>query len=237
MVSIVFTGDINPWRLPNSRILYILLAGLFFLTVPALPFAHELQDEDGQGGSEQTHGPHKHGNEDMGGSLEIDIPQHISVSSTIKALGNKQAVLFSVMSSNGFDISFSGDSPTDDGGRNGYSVFTKPDVNVNGQVISDRYDHLDTAFGIAVTHFHHVEHQNHWGGGASMTGTPQQLVLPLDQSRPTPGSPDAAIGRILPMKNSQTAQFTLFVKPLPRPGAQSGRYTLTVTLTVTSDPM
>ena len=165
-------------------------------------------------------------------SIVADIPQTIDLAGeAFNGVGTAEAI-FTVTSNDGFDVSFSGDSPKDDAthGNYGYPVFTKQDWDASGNPVSNKYDHLETTFGVTITDHTSVEIGNTWGGGDNATGTPANLVLDRDVS----GSPDISIGRIMPAAG--IAKVHLYAKGVAYQERQSGKYTATVTCTVWANP-
>jgi len=167
--------------------------------------------------------------------LEIDNPQSVSVAVTGEGFtcGEKRRAIFTVSSNNGFDISFSGDSPQDNfsvDGNYGYPVFTKQDVDASGTTVQDRYDHLQTSFGIVIDKYDTVGNADNWGDGASANGDPVKLV----RDRTEEFSPHAVIGRIMPLTG--TAEVHLYAKGEATQDRQSGIYSMEIMCTVTADP-
>ncbi|OEU61726.1 MAG: hypothetical protein BA867_12205 [Desulfobacterales bacterium S5133MH16] len=166
-------------------------------------------------------------------TISADIPQTLSVFGEGFNYGEIIGAIFTVTSNDGFDVSFSGDSPQDDyavDGNYGCPVFTKQDLDAAGNLVSNKYDHLETNFGVKITDYISVETGNTWGGDESATGTPANLVLYRDVA----GCPDAAIGRIMP--SGGTAKIHLYAKGVASNDRQAGDYSVTVTCTITANP-
>lgn len=179
--------------------------------------------------------------------IDVVIPSTISISSvTFPGNDGTSEATFTVTTNEGFDISFSGNSTSDSGGTNNYPLFVKQDQDASGSLIVDSYDHLTTTFGVTVTDAESTEENNrHWhcsddncSGAGDIDGTPENLVLPLNQTVPAVNSPDAAFGRIMPgnATGEWLAKVHLFTKAVAEREQQSGNYTMTVTITVTSNP-
>lgn len=165
-------------------------------------------------------------------SIVADVPQTIDLAGeAFNGVGTAEAI-FTVTSNDGFDVSFSGDSSKDDAtqGNYGYPVFTKQDWDASGNPVSNKYDHLETTFGVAITDCTSVEIGSTWSGGANATGMPADLVLDRNVS----GSPDMSIGRIMPAAG--IAKVHLYAKGAAYQERQSGKYTTTVTCTVWANP-
>jgi len=168
--------------------------------------------------------------------LTVAVPQTISVNSTLEAQEEVQKVVITVATNNGFDISFSGNSPLEIGeGTNPWPQFSKQDVDVTGVLVANEYDLLPTEFGLVVSGYSTVEFLDQWGGGATPVGTPQDLVLVLDQSGAVAGSPDEAIGRIMPGAEDMV-EINLYVKAATSIKHQTGIYTMLLTATVVANP-
>lgn len=176
------------------------------------------------------------GTEGEGLTLSVAVPQTISVSAATEPYQAIQKITYTVVSNNGFDLSFSGSSPMESGvGYNAWPQFSKQDQGVEGSLVVGQYDLLPTLFGVVVSGHSSVEYLDQWGGGTLPTGTPQNLVLPLDQSAAGSGGPDEAIGRIIPGAEDQ-AEIHLYVKATTGLEYQSGVYTMAVTATVVANP-
>ena len=170
------------------------------------------------------------------GCLEFDLPQSIYIDSAVTEAGLETSIQFTVRSNSGFDISFAGDSPDENGVLLGYPRFTKQRVNASGELIPNRYDYLQTEFGILVERFQSVQRGYRWGNDVDPKGPGEHLVKPLNVIVPEPHSPHAAIGRIMTDAIIQESDVTLYLKIVPAPNAQSGRYSMTLTFIATADP-
>lgn len=168
--------------------------------------------------------------------ISVDVPQTITVGATTSAYEEVQEVIFTVTSNNGFDLSFSGASPLESGiGENPWPQFAKQDKDVTGNPIPDQFDLLPTQFGVLVAGYSTVEFLDQWGGGAVPIGSPQDLVLPLDQTVAALGGPDEAIGRIMPGVGDQ-AMVHLYARAVAGLEHQPGDYMMMITATVVANP-
>ena len=169
-------------------------------------------------------------------TLGVNVPQTITVNATASSYEELQEIIFTVVTNNGFDLSFSGVSPLENGvGENPWPQFSKQDEDVLGNPVADQYDLLSTQFGVVVVGHSSVEFLDQWGGGAIPAGTPQDLVLPLDQISAAVGGPDEAIGRIMPGAGDQ-AEVHLYVQATSSLQHQPGVYTMMLTGTVVANP-
>ncbi|MCY4045834.1 MAG: hypothetical protein OXE99_12220 [Cellvibrionales bacterium] len=170
-------------------------------------------------------------------SNSIDVPQTLSISTpSDPATGDASSgsamisTTWTVTSNNAFAISFDGNSKDESGATISFPQFTKEDVDANGAG-KGTYDVLDTKFGVEVTEHDSTAVSPTWGGGATPTGEPADLVKSLDAS----GSPDAAIGAIMPGDDTSTAKVTLNAKADKDQFDQSGNYNMSVTITATAE--
>jgi hypothetical protein len=136
-----------------------------------------------------------------------------------------------VTSNNGFDINFTGASFDDTGGALTYPHFVKKDVKADGTAHTNRYDNLDTTFGITITDHDSVETTDTWGGGAVPVGTGTDLVKGLTVA----SGPDATIGTIMPDDDDSEATINLYSSGILSTHDQSGDYSATITITATTD--
>lgn len=142
-----------------------------------------------------------------------------------------------------FDISFSGTSKSDTGADQNYPLFYKQDVDASGGAVGSKYDQLATYFGVEITDSNDVPANSSsnvtledgkpdtWGNGSVPTGDPQYLIKGLDVE----GSPDYVIGTI-DCTPSGSAKVKLYTKGETIQENQSGKYSFTVTYTVTAHP-
>lgn len=163
-------------------------------------------------------------------SITANVPQTITMSGEGFNKSGSGEGIWTVSSNGAFDISFSGTSQDDTGSPISYPQFSKQDVDASGSFVSNSYDHLVTSCGVVIDPGSGAS-GNTWGGGAVPTGTPQDLVKPLNEA----GSPDYTIGKITPNAES-TAQVHLYVKGASSQENQSGNYTMTVICTATANP-
>lgn len=168
--------------------------------------------------------------------ISVDVPQTIAVDAVMDEYEELQKVTFTIQTNNGFDLSFSGTSPAElGGGELLWPQYSKQDQDVYGNPVPDEYDLLPTKFGVVVEGYETVEFLDQWGGGADPVGSPQNLVLPLDQTMAAVGGPDEAIGRIMPGVGDQ-ALVHLYVRAITTLQHQPGDYLMTVTATVVANP-
>ncbi len=169
----------------------------------------------------------------------VEVPQSILISSDA-TYTHKETLetVFKVESNAWLDLSFSGTSKSDTGQELDYPRFHKIVVDADGANISNRYDHLETTAGVRVTNATmEVVEINSWQLNSNdPIGTPEHLVLPLNQTLATPDSPDASIGGFLPLDDEGTnrAKVRLFTKGKGTVAEQSGIYRMTITLIVTA---
>lgn len=171
-------------------------------------------------------------------TITADVPQTITMTGEGFNKSGTAGATWTVTSNNGFDISFSGTSQDDTGSALPYPQFSKQDVNATGTAVASSYDHLTTTCGVVITDYTSVEGVDTWNGGTApiSTSSPQDLVKALDAD----GSPDAAIGRIVPKDDGNgniIAKVHLYVKGESYQENQSGNYTMTVTCTATANPV
>ncbi len=137
-----------------------------------------------------------------------------------------------IRSNNAITIDFSGVSP-EESEREISEIprFYKQDVDAKDNYIVGQYDYLDTKFGIKIANFDSTATMRGdiWGGGSLPSGSPELLT---EQSNNL--SPNGYWGPIMP---SDTGDFnlTLYSKGSVVDSAQSGRYTMNVTLHVAAN--
>ena len=137
-----------------------------------------------------------------------------------------------VNSNNGFDINFTGSSVSDTNSAHSFPLYTKADYNASGEVVTDKYDHLVTTFGIVIDGEESVETTDSWGGGIAASSGDKSVLVGALQAE---GSPDLLMGTIMPGDSSGTATVDLYAKGVASKDTQSGVYTATAILTVTID--
>lgn len=137
---------------------------------------------------------------------------------------------WSIKSNNAVSISFFGSSPEDNEIVD-IPRFYKQEIDAKDNYIPGRYDYLDTKFGIIIENYDSVETKksNTWGGGSEPTGTPELLTDKLNSL-----SPNGYWGSIMPNDNGDFI-LSLYSKGSVVDSAQSGRYTMKVTLNVSAN--
>ena len=137
-----------------------------------------------------------------------------------------------IRSNNAITIDFSGVSP-EESEREISEIprFYKQDVDAKDNYIVGQYDYLDTKFGITIDNFDSTATMRGdiWEGGSLTSGSPELLTEKSNNL-----SPNGYWGSIMP---NDTGDFnlTLYSKGSVIDSAQSGRYTMNVTLHIAAN--
>lgn len=163
------------------------------------------------------------------------VPIAISVDSdgipTQVAVGETLALHWRVYSNNAFRYQFSGTTRDEAGNELPYPLLYKQEVDASGQQVTDRYEVLDTQFGVEVSDYGSIQYRDHWGNGRMATGQAPDLVkLPHD-----PLSPSGSMGRIMPADATNAARIALYALSQADTADQSGLYHTEVKLTITAE--
>ena len=135
-----------------------------------------------------------------------------------------------ITSNNAITIDFSGASP-EDSEIVEIPRFYKQEVDAKNNYITGQYDYLETLFGIKIDNVDSTATMNGniWGGGSSPFKAPELLTDKLHSL-----SPHGHWGSIMPSDQGDFS-LTLYSKGSVVDSAQSGRYTMNVTLSVTAN--
>lgn len=163
------------------------------------------------------------------------VPVEISVDSegipTQVPAGETLALHWRVYSNNAFRYQFSGTTRDEAGNELPYPLLYKREVDASGQQVADRYEVLDTQFGVVVSDYGSIQYRDHWGEGQMATGRAPDLVkLPHD-----PLSPSGSMGRIMTADASNEARIALYALSKADAADQSGLYHTEVKLTITAE--
>ena len=109
-----------------------------------------------------------------------EIPVAISVDSegvpTQAAAGETLALHWRVYSNNAFRYQFSGTAKDEAGNELPYPLLYKQEMDAGGKQVADRYEVLDTQFGVVVSEYGSIQYRDHWGEGQMATGRAPDLV-------------------------------------------------------------
>ena len=177
-------------------------------------------------------------------TVSFDHPQTIAVAtptnSTGTASGTLSTTAWEITSNNAVQVNFTGTTNNETNGTFEYPQFTKQEVDADGTLIDNRYDHLDTTFGIVMSGTDSIANEasrtsqdaiKTWKDGATPSATPSQLVLASTAT----GSPASHYGAIMP---SDAGKFTMTLYSKGEGNAdstQSGIYSTTLTAVITAD--
>jgi hypothetical protein len=141
-----------------------------------------------------------------------------------------RATTWKITSNNAVTIDFSGASPEDNEIVE-IPRFYKQEVDAKNNYITGQYDYLETLFGIKIDNIDSTATMNGniWGGGSSALNTPELLTEKLNDL-----SPHGHWGSIMPSDQGDFI-LTLYSKGSVVDSAQSGRYTMNVTLIVSAN--
>ena len=141
-----------------------------------------------------------------------------------------RATTWKITSNNAITIDFSGASPEDNEIVE-IPRFYKQEVDAKNNYITGQYDYLETLFGIKIDNIDSTATMNGniWGGGSSALNTPELLTEKLNYL-----SPHGHWGSIMPSDQGDFS-LTLYSKGSVVDSAQSGRYTMNVTLIVSAN--
>ncbi len=141
-----------------------------------------------------------------------------------------RATTWKIRSNNAITIDFSGISPEDNEIVD-IPRFYKQEVDAKDNHIVGQYDYLDTKFGITIDNFDSTATMRGdiWEGGSLTSGSPELLTEKSNNL-----SPNGYWGSIMP---NDTGDFnlTLYSKGSVIDSAQSGRYTMNVTLHIAAN--
>jgi len=149
-----------------------------------------------------------------------------------------RATTWKITSNNAITIDFSGASPYDGAPEDNVIVeiprFYKQEVDAKNNYITGQYDYLKTMFGIKIDNIDSTARtpfiaDNTWQGGSSALGSPELLTDKLNYL-----SPHGHWGSIMPSDQGDFS-LTLYSKGSVVDSAQSGRYTMNVTLIVSAN--
>lgn len=163
------------------------------------------------------------------------VPVAISVDSegvpTQAAAGETLALHWRVYSNNAFRYQFSGTAKDEAGNELPYPLLYKQEMDAGGKQVADRYEVLDTQFGVVVSDYGSIQYRDHWGEGQMATGRAPDLVkLPHD-----PLSPSGSMGRIMTADATNEARIALYAVSKADAADQSGLYHTEVKLTITAE--
>ena len=163
------------------------------------------------------------------------VPVAISVDSegipTQVAAGEILTLHWRVYSNNAFRYQFSGTARDEAGNELPYPLLYKQEVDASGRQVTDRYEVLDTQFGVEVSDYGSIQYRDHWGDGQMATGRAPDLVkLPHD-----PLSPSGSMGRIMTADATNEARIALYAVSKADTADQSGLYHTEVKLTITAE--
>ena len=144
-----------------------------------------------------------------------------------------RATTWKITSNNAITIDFSGASPEDNEIVE-IPRFYKQEVDAKNNYITGQYDYLETLFGIKIDNIDSTARtpfiaDNTWEGGSSALGSPELLTDKLHYL-----SPHGHWGSIMPSDQGDFS-LTLYSKGSVVDSAQSGRYTMNVTLIVSAN--
>jgi len=178
----------------------------------------------------------------------LDIPQTLSVSVGESAVNDLYSSGVFFVESNGWvDFNFSGSSYNDKGEKVNTPYFYKAEVNANADLISNRYDQLNTIIGVRVSNaelLKQIENPadaswNSWELGSNNfgpeviqpMGKPENFILPMSNSQ----SPGYAIGAFSPaLTDGFKASVSVYAIASGNYTQQSGNYKMNITLNVTA---
>ena len=178
-------------------------------------------------------------------TIEFILPQTISVSTpnttTGSASGSVGQTTWEITSNNAISVNFMGDAPTEtaESGR-GYPQFSKQEVDADGTLIANRYDHLDTKYGLVIIGSDSIANETSrtnqtaiktWRGGDIPDASPSQLVT----DKTLDGSPGLYWGAIMP-SDAGKFKMSLYSQGVgTADSTQSGVYSTTVTAVITAN--
>jgi len=165
-------------------------------------------------------------------SITIETPSNYdSLSSDDSVMRN---TVWTIKSNNAVTIDFSGTSPEGDEVTN-IPRFYKQKVNAKNQLITEKYDYLDTKFGAILTNIDSTERgstsfgKSTWGEGDRPNASSELLI---DKTNSL--SPNGYWGAIMP-SDANDFSLTLYSKGTGNVSTQSGIYTLYLSLHVTAE--
>ena len=187
-------------------------------------------------------------------NVRLDIPQTLSVSVgesgfNDEVSGNSYSSGIFFVESNGWvDFNFSGKSYNETGVEVDSPYFYKAEVDAKSELISDRYDRLNTLIGVRVSDAEllkqldnpDIASWNSWELGSNNygpeaiqpMGNPENFILPMTNSE----SPGYAIGAFSPaLTDGLKASVSVYAVASGGGYAQqSGNYKMNITLNVTA---
>ena len=165
-------------------------------------------------------------------SITIELPiNYDSLSSDDSLMRN---TVWTIKSNNAVTIDFSGASPEGSEATN-IPRFYKQKVNAKNQLITEKYDYLDTRFGANLDNIDSTERgstsfgTSTWGGGDNPNASSELLI---DKTNSL--SPNGYWGAIMP-SDANDFSLTLYSKGAGNVSTQSGIYTLYLSLHVTAE--
>ena len=176
--------------------------------------------------------------------ISFDHPQSISVSTSFNSSDNSTYDIgetqWTVTSNNAVKVNFTGTSRDDDGTTYNAPRFHKQEVDASGVLITNRYDHLDTKYGLVIIGSDSIANETSrtnqtaiktWRGGDIPDASPSQLVTDKTLS----GSPGLYWGAIMP-SDAGKFQMSLYSQGVgTADSTQSGVYSTTVTAVITAN--
>lgn len=163
----------------------------------------------------------------------VSVAQSISLNNpadpATAVVGDVIPVAWTVTSNNAFRYVFSGKSKDDNGNDLAFPQFIKQDVDASGNPVANKYDTLDTTYGVQLSDYESVQKGDRWGNGEAAAGAASILVGSAETS------PYGQMGRIMTGDETSKATITLFSKGIADTTDQSGIYTSEVMLTVTAE--
>ncbi len=176
--------------------------------------------------------------------ISFDHPQSISVSTSFNSSDNSTYDIgetqWTVTSNNAVKVNFTGTSKDDDGTTYNAPRFHKQEVDASGVLITNRYDHLDTKFGLVISGADSIANEESrtnqdsirtWKSGSNPSATPNQLIAGLTDTE----SPNTYWGSIMP---NDDGEFTMTLHSKgsgDRSTTQSGIYSTELTAVITAD--
>lgn len=147
------------------------------------------------------------------------------------APGEIMSMQWRVYSNNAFRYQFSGRAKDEAGNELAYPLLYKQEMDASGKQVPDKYEVLDTHFGVVVADYGSTQNKDNWGDGKMAAGSGPDLVrVPTDSQ-----SPSGNMGRIMTADATNEARIELYAKGMADNTDQSGLYSSEVMLTVIAD--
>jgi hypothetical protein len=176
--------------------------------------------------------------------ISFDHPQSIAVATDFNTSGTSTADVgetrWKITSNNAVKVNFTGTSKDDDGTTYNAPRFHKQEVDASGSLISNRYDHLETKFGLIISGADSIANEESrtnqdsirtWKSGSNPAASPDQLTAGLSAT----DSPNTYWGAIMP-NDSGEFTMTLHSKGVgDNSTTQSGIYSTELTAVITAD--